>query len=68
MKTKKYTASEIRFAKRLLAAADDEGTIQAGDMLGLAPHDRPELHTTMSVARAFYALTGKPYDDDFFCD
>lgn len=63
----KYTRSEIRFAHKLLRHANDEGTIQAGAMLDIAPHNRPELHTTMSVGRAFEALTGKPFDADFFC-
>lgn len=64
----KYTKEEIKLEKMLSAAANEEGTIQAHDMLEIAPHDRPELHTTMSVSRAFEAITGKPYDMDFFCD
>lgn len=62
----KYTEDEIALEARLSAAANEEGTIQAADMLEIAPHHRPELHTTMSVSRAFFALTGKPYDADFF--
>lgn len=67
MKTS-YTREEIALEAKLSAAANEEGTIQAGEMLAIAPHNRPELHTTMSVSRAFEALTGKPYDTDFFCD
>lgn len=67
MKTSKYTAEEIALEAKLSEAANEEGTIQAGDMLRVAPHERPELHTTMSVSRAFTALTGKEYDADFFC-
>lgn len=66
MKTSQYSAEEIALAERLLEAANDEGTIQAGDMLRLAPHHRPELHTTMSVSAAFRALTGKEYDAEYF--
>lgn len=68
MKTPQYTAEEIALEAKLSAAANEEGTIQAGDILALAPHHRPELHTTISVSRAFEALTGKFYDTDFFCD
>lgn len=64
----KYTAEEITLEATLSAAANEEGTIQADKMLAIAPHERPELHTTMSVSRAFEALTGKSYDTDFFCD
>lgn len=64
----KYTASEIDLEARLSKAANEEGTIQAADMLAIAPHNRPELHTTMSVMRAFEAIAGKPYDADYFCD
>lgn len=67
MKQNKYTAKEIALQKKLEAAADSEGTIQAYPMLRLAPHHRPELHTTMSVRNAFEGITGKIYDDDFFC-
>lgn len=62
----KYTAEEIALEKKLSKAANEEGTIQAGDMLRLAPHHRPELHTTMSVSAAFEEITGKAYDMDFF--
>lgn len=62
--TKKETALEAKFSK----AANDEGTIQAGDMLRIAPSHLPELHTTMSVSAAFEALTEKSYDADYFCD
>jgi hypothetical protein len=68
MKIAPYTSDEIRLATRLLDAANDEGMIQAGDMLRIAPHSRPELHTTMSVAGAFRALTGKTFDAGFFFD
>jgi predicted hydrolase (HD superfamily) len=63
-----YTPEEIKLEAALSAAANQEGTIQAAAMLRLAPHHRPELHTTMSVCLAFEALTGKTYDTDFFCD
>ena len=63
----KYTAEEIALEAKLSEAANEESTIQAADMLRLAPHERPELHTTMSVSSAFEAITGKPYDTDFFC-
>lgn len=64
----KYTKEDIKLEQLLSNAANEEGTIQAADMLRLAPHHRPELHTTMSVSRAFESITGKPYDIDFFCD
>jgi hypothetical protein len=64
----KYTKEEIKLEQLLSIAANEEGTIQAHDMLRIAPHDRPELHTTMSVSLAFEAITGKEYDADFFCD
>lgn len=67
MKTSKYTTEEIALEAKLSKAANEEGTIQAADMLRLAPHHRPELHTTMSVGRAFTAITGKEYDTDYFC-
>lgn len=63
-----YTKDEIELERLLVEAANEEGTIQAGDMLRLAPHHRPELHTTMSISRAFEAITGKRYDADYFCD
>lgn len=66
-----YTTKEQRLIKRLWKAADDEGIIQAWDMLKIAPHERPELHTTMSVVVAFKALTGKVYldeDEEVQCD
>ena len=65
-KNTKYTVSEIKLESRLSKAANEEGTIQSGDMLQFT--NRPELHTTTSVARAFTALTGKPYDTDRFCN
>ena len=68
MKTSKYTPEEIALESALSAAANEEGTIQAGEMQRIAPHERTELHTTMSVSAAFRAITGKPYDTDFFCD
>lgn len=64
----KYTNEEIKLATKLSDAATEEGTIQAHDMLKIAPHNRPDLHTTMSVKMAFGSLTGKEYDTDFFCD
>lgn len=67
MTTTNYTAKEIALEAKLSEAASEEGTIQAGDMLRLAPHHRPELHTTMSVSAAFEAITGKSYDTDYFC-
>lgn len=67
MHTTKYTAEEIAIEAKLSAAANEEGTIQAGDMLRIAPHNRPELHATMSVSRAFTAITGKEYDTEVFC-
>lgn len=68
MNATKYTAEEITLESKLSEAANEEGTIQAADMLRLAPHHRPELHTTMSVSAAFEAITGKSYDTDFFCE
>lgn len=68
MKTTQYTPEEIELERLLSKAANEEGTIQAADMLRLAPHHRPELHTTMIITRAFGAITGKPYDADFFFD
>ncbi len=65
--TAQYTTEEIALEAKLSEAANEEGTIQAGDMQRLAPHHRPELHTTMSVSRAFEAITGKAYDTDYFC-
>ena len=65
---KKYTKSEIALEARLSKAANEEGTIQAGAMIRLAPHSRPELHTTMSVSSAFAAISGRDYDPDFFCE
>ena len=63
----KYTAEEIKLEATLSSAANEEGTIQAVEMQKIAPHNRPELHTTMSVSRAFEAITGKAYDADLFC-
>lgn len=62
----KYTAEELSLEAKLSAVANEEGTIQAGDMLQFT--NEPTLHTTTSVSRAFEALTGKSYDTDFFCD
>lgn len=62
-----YTKTEIALQKKLSKAANEEGTIQASAMHRLAPHHRPELHATMSVAAAFRALTGKAFDAEFFC-
>lgn len=62
----KYTTEEKALEAKLSEAANEEGTIQAGDMLQFT--NEPTLHTTMSVARAFTALTGKEYDADFFCN
>ncbi len=67
MKTRlTYTAEELALESQLSAAANNEGTIQAGEMLKFTSD--PTLHTTTSVARAFTSLTGKAYDVDFFCD
>lgn len=66
MKNTTYTPEEIALEASLSAVANEEGTIQAGDMLQFTSD--PTLHTTMSVARAFNALTGKAYDMDWFCD
>jgi hypothetical protein len=68
MKTDQYTADQIALEARLSESANDEGTIQAADMLRIAPHHRPELHTVMSVSAAFEAITGKEYDAEFFCN
>jgi hypothetical protein len=65
--TTQYTAEEIALEAKLSEAANEEGTVQAGDMQRIAPHHRPELHTTMSVSAAFTAITGKTYDTDYFC-
>lgn len=62
----KYTRNEKALESRLSKAANDEGTIQAHDMLRFT--SRPELHTTMSKASAFRALTGKEYDAEQFID
>lgn len=67
MSTKKYTAEEIALEERLSQAGNEEGIIQAGEMQKIAPHNRPELHTTMRVSAAFTAITGKEYDADYFC-
>jgi hypothetical protein len=56
MKNNKYTTEEIALEARLSKAANEEGTIQADAMLRIAPHNRPELHTTMSVGQAFAAI------------
>ena len=61
-----YTADDIALEKTLSDAANEEGTIQAWDMQKIAPHHRPELHTTMSVSAAFESITGKPYNADVF--
>jgi hypothetical protein len=66
MKTQ-YTTKEIALEAKLSEAANEEGTVQAGDMQRIAPHNRPELHTTMSLSAAFAAITRKAYDTDFFC-
>lgn len=62
-----YTSEDIALEKRLASVANEEGTIQAYDMLKIAPHSAPQLHTTMNIKAAFTALTGKAYDTDFFC-
>jgi len=61
-----YTAEDLALEAKLSAVANEEGTIQAGDMLQFT--SEPTMHTTTSVARAFTAITGKAYDTDFFCD
>jgi hypothetical protein len=68
MTADKYTAEEIALEARLSEAANHEVTIQAADMLRIAPRHRPELHTTMSVSAAFEAITGKKHDAEFFCN
>ena len=60
----KYTAKDAALARKLEAVANEEGTIQPDAMQRIAPHNRPELHKTMSVAEAFRALTGETYDPD----
>ena len=62
----KYTTEEIALEAALSGAANEEGTIQAADMMQFT--NEPTLHITMSVSRAFSALTGKSYDTDRFCD
>lgn len=64
---KKYTKEELELEAVLAEAANEEGTIQACDMQRIAPHNRPELHTTMHVSRAFEELTGKVWDPCYFC-
>lgn len=59
-----YTKDDEDLVRRLSEAANDEGTIQAGDMLEFT-HE-PTLHTTMSVRAAFSAITKKPFDPDYF--
>jgi hypothetical protein len=66
MNAVKYTREEISLEAKLCEVANEEGTIQAGDMLQFT--NVPTLHTTMSVSRAFGAITGKTYDTDYFCD
>lgn len=44
-------ARNIARAQKIYNAANDEGTIQAGDARGL--FSKPENHTTMSLAAAF---------------
>lgn len=61
-----YSSEDLALEAKLSAAANEEGTIQAGDMLQFT--SEPTMHTTTSVARAFTALTGKSYDTDYFCD
>jgi hypothetical protein len=48
-------AKQIKRAQEIYDAANDEGTIQAGDARHLFPD--PRNHTTMSLARAF-AIAG----------
>jgi hypothetical protein len=60
----KYTTADIDLVESLREVANEEGTIQAGDMLQFT--SEPTLHTTTSVARAFEAITGKRWSDDFF--
>lgn len=43
-------------ARRIARAANDEGTIQADQMIDLAGRSDPTLHTTTSVERAARAL------------
>ena len=62
----KYTTEEIALEAALSRAANEEGAIQAADMMQFT--NEPTLHITMSVSRTFSALTGKSYDTDRFCD
>jgi hypothetical protein len=61
-----YTTEDLALEAKLSNAANEEGTIQAGDMLQFT--SEPTRHTTTSVKSAFEFLTGKSYDTDFFCD
>lgn len=65
-----YSSKEIAIGKRLFAASNEEGTIQAAEMLRLSLllglMHRPEIHTTMCVQTAFEAITGKEFDSEFF--
>lgn len=63
-----YTKSEIVLARKLWDAANDEGTIQAGDARRILPHERPELHTTISMKDAFSRVTGKAWNNTYFMD
>ncbi|HVZ13430.1 MAG TPA: hypothetical protein VG894_03130, partial [Bauldia sp.] len=49
-------AQARNLARRLVRAANDEGTVQAADMLDLAGRRDPTLHTTASIACAARAL------------
>lgn len=57
-------SDEASLLARLKSAANDEGTIQARDMLRIAPHHRQDLHTTMSMGAAFLALTGREMTEE----
>lgn len=56
------TPERADLAARIIHAADDEGTIQAWDMVSLFP-GRPERHTTTSMDRAL-AYIGAEIDRD----
>ena len=65
MKTK-YTKSDMKIARQLWDMMDDEGTLQASDMLRMT--GEPTLHTTLQVERAFLALAGKEWDAEYMID
>lgn len=62
-----YTEEDMALEARLAAASDEDCIIQSADMARFAPGS-PELHCTMTISRAFTALTGKRWESDVFCD